>query len=507
LLNQPFQNARFEIIATVGPASVSTGVVKALAAAGATIFRLNGAHTPPQLLPGLIDDIRVAVDGRIRLMLDLPGAKVRTQNLTEPVRLVGQREFSLRHDQITHPEFLNRLRPGDEVLAADATLRFVVARQLADRTVFVAEWDGLLESNRGLHVGGRTYEGAYVSERDREILQVALMKRPDFLSLSFVRAAADVRAVREVVGADSGIGIIAKIETGGAYSRLDEILDEVQSISIDRGDLASEIGLHQIPLAQRAIVRRAQARGRRVFLATQFLRSMVEHPVPLIAELESVHAAIASGVSGIQLSEETAAGRYPAEAVRVVVSQLESVRRGQAGRSVPGSCVWLIGLSGSGKTTLGRHLQQTLAREYGIQAELLDGDAIRAADARPLGYSREDRVANIQRIIYLSGLLNRNNVTTIVANISPFEELRRKARAELPNYIEVYLECPVEVCAARDPKGLYARARSGEIGQVIGVDDPFDPPTSPDLVINTSKTTPEDAARAILGYLAPVPDR
>jgi adenylylsulfate kinase len=228
---------------------------------------------------------------------------------------------------------------------------------------------------------------------------------------------------------------------------------------------------------------------------------MVEQPIPLIAEVESVYAAVTSGAQGIQLSAETAVGKHPLAAVSVVAAQIERVWAERVLPPAPAPVVWLLGLSGSGKTTLAERLRRVLAKEYGLQAELLDGDAVRAQDPARLGYSRADREANVQRIIHLAKLLSRNNVTTVVANISPYQHLRDLARAEIPGYLEVHLECPVEVCAHRDPKGLYARAARGEADHVVGVSEPFEPPLRPDLVVNTAQTTEEDAIRQILGCL------
>ena len=493
-------DTRFEIIATIGPSVLTGGGLGALVRAGVTMFRLNGAHHAIESLPDVIDEVRAEVGDRAGLVLDLPGRKVRTRNLGVPVRLLREEPFVLRLDQVSDAEFLRGLKPGSMVIAADGLLRFSVERQLEDRTEFIAHCEGLLEANRGLHAVGPAQGGAYLTDLDERLLAIARAKRLEYVSASYVRSAADVSECDRALG-DGGSRLIAKIETDEAYRNLDEILDVARHILVDRGDLSSAIGLEEIPIAQQVIIGRARARGRAVFLATQFLRSMVEHPIPLIAEVESLYAAVRSGVQGVQLSEETAIGKFPVAAVAMVSAQVQRARGMAPEPGVRGKVIWLLGLSGCGKTTLAKGLQRALAEQHGIQAEILDGDAVRALDARPLGYSREDRMINIRRIIHMSKLLSRNNVATIVANISPYQELRALARTELPGYVEIHLDCPVEVCAQRDPKGLYARAARGEDHHVIGVGEPFEPPLSPDLVVNTAGTTEAEALRRILGYL------
>ncbi|MBW2085251.1 MAG: adenylyl-sulfate kinase, partial [Deltaproteobacteria bacterium] len=136
-----------------------------------------------------------------------------------------------------------------------------------------------------------------------------------------------------------------------------------------------------------------------------------------------------------------------------------------------GFCVWFTGLSASGKTTLSKLLQETLL-ERGLLVEILDGDIIRKNLSKGLGFSREDRDTNIRRIGFVAHLLARNGVAVIVAAISPYQSVRDEVRAEIGNFIEVFLDCPLEICVERDPKGLYRKALAGEIKHFTGIDDP-----------------------------------
>ncbi|MBW2060814.1 MAG: adenylyl-sulfate kinase [Deltaproteobacteria bacterium] len=165
-----------------------------------------------------------------------------------------------------------------------------------------------------------------------------------------------------------------------------------------------------------------------------------------------------------------------------------------------GFCVWFTGLSASGKTTLSKLLQETLL-ERGLLVEILDGDIIRKNLSKGLGFSREDRDTNIRRIGFVAHLLARNGVAVIVAAISPYQSVRDEVRAEIGNFIEVFLDCPLEICVERDPKGLYRKALAGEIKHFTGIDDPYEVPENPEVVVRTHEESPEDGLARIIRTL------
>lgn len=177
-----------------------------------------------------------------------------------------------------------------------------------------------------------------------------------------------------------------------------------------------------------------------------------------------------------------------------------------------GLVVWLTGLSGAGKSTLAVLLAEEL-RERGHAVEILDGDEVRRVLSQGLGFSRADRDANVERIAYVAKLLARHGVIVITAAISPYREARARARHEIERFVEVYVRCPVEVCAARDVKGLYKKALAGEIPSFTGVSDPYEEPETPEIVVDTSVETPAESAGRILvgleelGYLPSLPAR
>jgi adenylylsulfate kinase len=166
-----------------------------------------------------------------------------------------------------------------------------------------------------------------------------------------------------------------------------------------------------------------------------------------------------------------------------------------------GFCLWFTGLSGSGKTTITTQLVKEL-RQRGTQLEVLDGDVVRENLSKGLGFSKEDRDTNIRRIAFVANLLSRNGVPVITAAISPYRGIRDEARSLMDGrFIEIYAKAPLEVCEERDVKGLYAKARAGEIKEFTGVSDPYEAPENPELVIETDKQTPEESAQQILRFL------
>jgi adenylylsulfate kinase len=166
-----------------------------------------------------------------------------------------------------------------------------------------------------------------------------------------------------------------------------------------------------------------------------------------------------------------------------------------------GFCLWFTGLSGSGKTTITNILVKELRRR-GSKLEVLDGDIVRQNLSKGLGFSKEDRDTNIRRVAFVADLLSRNEVPVITAAISPYREIREEARAKMNSrFIEAYVKASVEECEKRDVKGLYAKARAGEIKEFTGVSDPYEPPKDAELEIDTESQTPEQSAQQILDYL------
>ena len=172
-----------------------------------------------------------------------------------------------------------------------------------------------------------------------------------------------------------------------------------------------------------------------------------------------------------------------------------------------GGTIWLTGLVSSGKTTLARALETRLL-EYGHRVQVLDGDAVRMHLTKDLGFSREDRDENIRRIGFVASLLARNGIVVIASVISPYRITRDEVRAlHDGRFVEVYLATPLELCEARDVKGLYALARAGRLANLTGVDDPYEPPLEPEIVIDTTGRTVDESLTQLWGALIRLPRR
>jgi adenylyl-sulfate kinase len=165
-----------------------------------------------------------------------------------------------------------------------------------------------------------------------------------------------------------------------------------------------------------------------------------------------------------------------------------------------GFTLWFTGMSGAGKSTISALLAERL-RALGAKVEVLDGDVVRTHLSKGLTYNKEDRDENIRRIGFVCELLTRNGVIAIVAAISPYRAVREEVRAKIGAFVEVYVECPIQVLAERDVKGLYRKALAGQIPNFTGVSDPYEPPACPEVVVNSSRETPQESAERIWATL------
>ncbi|MBN2326754.1 MAG: adenylyl-sulfate kinase [Candidatus Omnitrophica bacterium] len=165
-----------------------------------------------------------------------------------------------------------------------------------------------------------------------------------------------------------------------------------------------------------------------------------------------------------------------------------------------GFTLWFTGLSGAGKSTISEAIHQEFLKR-GIKHEILDGDVVRTNLSKGLGFSKEDRDTNIRRIGFVCHLLTRNGVAAVSAAISPYRSVREDNRRLIGNFVEVFVDAPLSVCEQRDPKGLYKKARAGEIKDFTGIDDPYEPPLNPEVICRTDQETPQESAEKIVDKL------
>jgi pyruvate kinase len=318
---------RTKIVATVGPASDSSETLLAIAEAGMDAARLNfshGTHEEHAARIELVQEVSREVGRPIAIIADLQGPKVRIGDLPAPVNLrtgdeivVATEEAARDGELPVAPTAVGEvLQPGHDILIDDGLVRLrveAVERGRARCTVVIG---GLVETHKGVNVPGVPVPIPSLTRKDMDDLDFALGLGVDFVALSFVRSAADVRDLRELIeAAGSHAHVIAKIEKSEAVEALDAILGEAEAVMVARGDLGVEIGTAIVPLIQKQIILAALERARPVITATQMLESMVHHAEPTRAEASDVANAVLDGSSALMLSGETARGEFPVEAV------------------------------------------------------------------------------------------------------------------------------------------------------------------------------------------------
>jgi pyruvate kinase len=331
-----------KIIATVGPSCNTAELIDALLVAGVDLFRLNFSHGTHESHRAVFDLIRNAcrrTGVRAGIMQDLSGPKIRTGRLQGGLPIVLQAGQELRivaGDAVggsgfvstTFVDLIKSAKPGDRLLLDDGKLELRVSASSSTELTTVVLVGGRLGEHKGINAPGVRLPAASVTEKDVADLRFGLALGVDFVALSFVQVADDVRRAKAVM-ADAGrsVPIIAKIERPAAVENLDAILAEVHGVMVARGDLGLEMPLEQVPRVQKRIVRSARALGRPVIVATQVLESMREAPRPTRAEVSDAANAVEEGVDAIMLAGETAAGQYPVQAVQTLARVIEDAER------------------------------------------------------------------------------------------------------------------------------------------------------------------------------------
>ena len=330
--------SRTRIVATVGPATNTPEILRALAAAGMGIVRLNGSHADLDWHRAAIRMIREALPD-VPIILDIPGRKIRTRRLLhEPDFEVGDEVVfttDSSHDgrskvPVTYDRLHEDVQAGQTIMVDDGTLMFKVVRISGPDIVCRAMTAGRISSAKGINVPHVKLNTALVTRRDEEMVSFARSTEVDYIGISFVESAEHVKAIRKLVAADGPL-IVSKIETQKGIDHLDEIVDATDSIMIDRGDLSVETNLESLALMQKDIIIRARRAGKPVIVATEMLHTMITNSFPTKAEVSDITNAVLDGCAATMLSGETAVGQYPEEAValmRRVANVAESYLQG-----------------------------------------------------------------------------------------------------------------------------------------------------------------------------------
>lgn len=336
---------RTKIVATLGPASWAEDTVRALAEAGVNVFRINTAHGTPELHRELIQRIRRATHGQaVGILLDTRGPKVRVGPLSDPVQLRLGEEVVLGEGGIplTRSEAVEAAVPGARILLNDGLLELEVLAREGQSLRCRALRPGTIQTGKGLNFPGVTLPIPVLTEEDRKTLRLAREEGVDYVALSFVQRPEDIFEAREILS-HGGPAVLAKVELAVAVARMKELVAAADGVMVARGDLGVEIEPFQVPLVQRQLVDLCNSRAKPVIVATQMLRSMVSSPVPTRAEVADIANAVWDGADALMLSEETAVGECPLEAVRVMARAAQAAEEGEVSIRVPGLAPELVG--------------------------------------------------------------------------------------------------------------------------------------------------------------------
>ena len=321
-----------KIVCTLGPATDREGVLRQMLQAGMNVARFNFSHGSYDEHQRRLDQL-VALREELHLpvaaMLDTKGPEVRLRSFQNgPVQLKTGQSFTLTTDDvpgdesrcsITYAQLPQDVKPGGTILLDDGLVRLTVLETTEREIRCRVENDGVMKDKKGVNVPGVSLSMPYMNQRDREDILFGIRQGFDFIAASFVRSAADIREIRHILDKNySRIRIIAKIENQEGVSNLADILSVADGIMVARGDMGVEIDFTEIPAIQKNIIAQCVAAGKPVITATQMLDSMIENPRPTRAEITDVANAIYDGTSAIMLSGETAAGKYPVEAVQTM---------------------------------------------------------------------------------------------------------------------------------------------------------------------------------------------
>ncbi len=330
-----------KIVATVSDKRCDIEFIKALAEAGVNVVRMNSAHLDYDGFRMIVDNVRAA-DPSLGIMMDTKGPEIRTTATTsgspiefhtgDTIDFIGNPDGLSSSSEIylSYPRIAEVLQPGDRILIDDGETGFTVTAINGDRVAARAENDGFVGSRKSVNLPGVTVDLPAITERDRCNIEIGVRLGVDFIAHSFVRSAADVNEVQDILtalGADTKI--ISKIENQEGVDNFDEILKASYGIMVARGDLGIEVAVERIPGIQAMMINKCIAAHKPVIVATQMLHTMIEHPRPTRAEITDVANAVYQRADAMMLSGETAYGRYPVEAVKIMMNVAREVESSQ----------------------------------------------------------------------------------------------------------------------------------------------------------------------------------
>ena len=335
---------RTKIVATIGPASNSPEMLKQMVQAGMNVARLNfshGSYEDHARMVSLLRSVSQELDTPITLLQDLQGPKIRVGKLPQgeititegaKLTLVPLDEFDGQPDTVSidYPYLAEEAQPGAQVLLDDGLLELKVETVQDKAVICTVVEGGVLKSRKGVNLPSLKLRLPSMTEKDQQDLEFGLSQGIDWVSLSFVRQAADIRFLKEFLAARnaSDVPVMAKIEKPQAIANIDEIIAECNGIMVARGDLGVEMSPEKVPLLQKEIIRKCNLKNIPVITATQMLDSMIHNPRPTRAEASDVANAIIDGTDAVMLSGESAVGKFPVKAVEMLAKIAEDIEPG-----------------------------------------------------------------------------------------------------------------------------------------------------------------------------------
>lgn len=346
--NFKFEDRKTKIVATLGPNSNTVPVLSEMLKAGMNVARINFSHGDHAAHSKVIAVLREASEKTklpVAILQDLGGPKIRIGEFsTDTVTLVAGQTFTLTTKTITgtkdivsinYRKLPQEVKPEAPIMVNDGKLQLRVIKTTDTDVVCKVEIGGTIRGRRGVNVPGAMLSISAITPKDKKDLIFGLANGVNFVTLSFVRRAAEVHQLRKLLGEhQNSVGVIAKIETKEAIDNLDEIIEAADGIMVARGDLAIEIPRAEVPLIQKEIIQKCNELGKPVITATQMLDSMREQAVPTRAEVNDVANAILDGTDAIMLSDETTIGNYPVEAIKVMSQIASTVEASSYGKSL-----------------------------------------------------------------------------------------------------------------------------------------------------------------------------
>ena len=328
-------NKKTKIVCTIGPASESIDTLKELIKSGLNVCRLNFSHGNYEEHGKRIDNIKAARNEMklpIAILLDTKGPEIRTGKFSSPeVNLVEGQNFIITMEEVlgdetkctvSYKELVNDVKPGNQILIDDGLVGLAVKEIKGQEILCIVQNAGTIKDNKGVNVPNVKINLPAITPKDKKDIEFGIEQGIDFIAASFVRKASDVLAIREILEENNAtnIQIISKIENQEGVDNIDEILEVSDGLMVARGDLGVEIPTEDIPIVQKELIKKCNILGKPVITATQMLDSMIRNPRPTRAEVTDVANAIFDGTDAIMLSGETAAGKYPLESVKTMVS-------------------------------------------------------------------------------------------------------------------------------------------------------------------------------------------